>query len=75
MNYMKIRLLGLGLILFSASIIILSFEIIFLGLQIKLGNLNISDYFIKVINFLIILGIFGYLGYVGYIMLSTGERR
>ncbi|QIW23019.1 hypothetical protein EWF20_01835 [Sulfolobus sp. S-194] len=75
MNYIKIRLLGLGLLILSITVVILSFEILFLGLQIKLGNFRLSDYFIKVINFLIILGVFGYLGYVGYVMLSTGERR
>ncbi|BFH73204.1 hypothetical protein SJAV_11480 [Sulfurisphaera javensis] len=75
MDYVKIRLLGLGLLILSALVIILAFEIIFIGLQIKLGNINISDYFIKVLNFLIILGVFGYLGYVGYVMLSTGKRK
>ena len=74
MNYIKIRLMGLGLIAVSVFIIILSFEIIFLGLQISIGNFKLSDYFIKVLNFLIILGVFGYLGYVGYVMLTTGRR-
>jgi len=74
MNYVKIRLMGLGLIVISALIIILSFGIIFLGFQISVGNFKLSDYFIKVLNFLIIFGVFGYLGYVGYVMLTTGRR-
>ena len=75
MNYVKIRLMGLGLIVLSVCVIVLSFEIIFLGVQINIGNFRLSEYFIKVLNFLIILGVFGYLGYVGYIMLTTGSRR
>ena len=75
MNYVKIRLMGLGLIALSVFIIVLSFDIIFLGIKINIGNFKLSDYFIKILNFLIILGVFGYLGYVGYIMLTTGSRR
>jgi len=75
MNYVKIRLMGLGLIALSVFVIVLSFEILFLGVQISIGNFKLSGYFIKVLNFFIILGVFGYLGYVGYIMLTTGSRR
>lgn len=65
----KYKILGGILISLSLFIIILSFFIIFLDLQINIGQFNISPYLIKVINFLIILGVFSFIAYVGYIMI------
>ncbi len=65
---LRVRVLGIGLILLSAFVIAISFGIIFLGLDVKLAGINFSPIIIKVINFSIILIFFIFLAYVGYIM-------
>ncbi|MEM0173138.1 MAG: hypothetical protein QXI16_01365 [Sulfolobaceae archaeon] len=66
---LKYKILGALLISLSIFIVIISFLIIFLDFQINIGQFNISPYFIKIINFLIILGVFSFIAYVGYVMI------
>ncbi|BCU70509.1 hypothetical protein KN1_18060 [Stygiolobus caldivivus] len=68
---LKVKLLGLLLLVGSISVIYLSFLIIFFNFKINIGAINLSPIFIKVINFGIILIIFGYLAYVGIIMILS----
>ncbi len=67
----KIKLIGISLVIISVFIVSLSFGIIFLNFHLAIGSVDIAKYFIKVLNFLIILGIFGYLTYIGLIMLIS----
>ncbi|AHC52444.1 hypothetical protein SUSAZ_03415 [Sulfolobus acidocaldarius SUSAZ] len=71
----KIKVIGLVLIAVSIVIVSLSFAIIFLNLQITFGSFKISDIFIKIINFSIILGVSIYVAYVGYLMISSNYER
>ncbi|BBG23973.1 hypothetical protein [Sulfuracidifex tepidarius] len=67
----KIKLIGVSLLVISVFIVFLSFGIIFLNFHLTVGDVDVAKYFIKVLNFLIILGIFGYLAYIGLIMLIS----